>query len=88
MEIIRDWGLPMKAECGGAAACGTCHVKVDPAWKQYLVEPLDEELDMLDTLPDVDDDSRLACQILCPRRWTGCACGSPATRTARRTAAA
>ena len=21
MEVIRDWGLPIKAECGGACAC-------------------------------------------------------------------
>lgn len=71
MEIIRDWGLPMKAECGGAAACGTCHVKVDPSWKDFLVEPNDEELDMLDTLPDVDDHSRLSCQILLSEQLDG-----------------
>ena len=23
MEIIRDYGLPIKAECGGACLCGT-----------------------------------------------------------------
>ena len=25
MEVIRDWGLPIKAECGGACACATCN---------------------------------------------------------------
>lgn len=64
MEVIRDWGLPMKAECGGASACGTCHVKVDPRWCDRLRPPGSEELDMLDTLPDVDAQSRLSCQIL------------------------
>ena len=24
MEIIRDWGIGVKAECGGACACATC----------------------------------------------------------------
>ena len=26
MEVIRDWGLNIKAECGGACSCATCHV--------------------------------------------------------------
>lgn len=64
MEIIRDWGLPIKAECGGAACCGTCHVRVDEAWHGQLPEPRDDELDMLDTLSVTGDTSRLSCQIL------------------------
>jgi 2Fe-2S ferredoxin len=24
MEVIRDWGIPIKAECGGACTCATC----------------------------------------------------------------
>ncbi len=62
MEVIRDWGLPMKAECGGAACCGTCHVRVDEAWHGELPEPQDDELDMLDTLSTSGATSRLSCQ--------------------------
>ncbi len=64
MEIIRDHGLPIKAECGGACACATCHVYVDPAWRDRLVAPTAEELDRLDDAFEVNDDSRLSCQIL------------------------
>ena len=64
MEVIRDWGLPIKAECGGACACGTCHVYVDPDWMDRLPPPTDEEMDQLDQIFDVRDTSRLACQIL------------------------
>jgi ferredoxin, 2Fe-2S len=64
MEVIRDYGLPIKAECGGACACATCHVYVDPAWQGRLVPPTDEEIDMLDQAFHVNDRSRLSCQIL------------------------
>jgi ferredoxin, 2Fe-2S len=64
MEIIRDHGLPIKAECGGACACATCHVYVDPDWVPKLAEPREDEIDMLDEAFLVEDNSRLSCQII------------------------
>ena len=64
MEIIRDHGMPIKAECGGCCACATCHVYVDEDWIPKLVEMRDEEEDMLDEAMDVQDNSRLSCQII------------------------
>lgn len=64
MEVIRDWGLNIKAECGGACACATCHVYVDENWVEQLEGPSEEEENMLDTAPDAQLNSRLSCQIL------------------------
>ena len=64
MEIIRDWGVALKAECGGACACATCHVYVDEAWMSALEPPTDEEVDMLDGALLTKPNSRLSCQIL------------------------
>ena len=64
MEIIRDWGLPIKAECGGACCCATCHVYVAPEWLGRLHPPLEEEIERLDEAYDVRPNSRLSCQIL------------------------
>ena len=64
MEIIRDWGLNIKAECGGACACATCHVHVDADWTGKLFPMEAEEEDMLDQAFDVRDNSRLSCQLL------------------------
>jgi len=64
MEIIREGGIPILAQCGGSCACATCHVYVDPAWKAKLPEPNEEEIAMLDSAFDVTPDSRLACQIV------------------------
>ena len=64
MEIIKDYGLPLKAECGGAGCCATCHVYVHEDWVDKLYEMRDDEEDMLDEAIDVQDNSRLSCQIL------------------------
>lgn len=64
MEIIRDHGLPIKAECGGACACATCHVYVAEDWVPLLPEPTEEEIDMLDQALSVEDNSRLSCQLI------------------------
>lgn len=71
MEIIRDWGLGVKAECGGACACATCHVYVDAAWSNLLVPPTLEEIDKLDEAQLVEAHSRLSCQILMRPEFDG-----------------
>lgn len=64
MEVIRDNGLPIKAECGGACACATCHVYVAENWVDKLAEKTaDEELSLDDAMM-VQDNSRLSCQII------------------------
>ena len=63
MEVIRDWGLNIKAECGGACSCATCHVYVDEAWREKVGGPSPMEEDMLDFGYDVRPNSRLSCQI-------------------------
>jgi 2Fe-2S ferredoxin len=65
MEGARDNGIPgIEADCGGACACSTCHVYVDPAWTDKLpaMDPMEE--DMLDFAYEPDPArSRLTCQL-------------------------
>ena len=51
------------ADCGGACACATCHVYVDPAWTAKTGEAGSMEQSMLDFANDVETNSRLSCQI-------------------------
>ena len=71
MEIIRDHGLPIKAECGGCCACATCHVYVDEGWQDKLRPMRDDEQEALDLAPAVHDTSRLSCQILMSEELDG-----------------
>jgi 2Fe-2S ferredoxin len=51
------------ADCGGACACATCHVYVDPAWREPTGEASAMEESMLDFAENVEPNSRLSCQI-------------------------
>lgn len=62
MEVLRASGYHILATCGGMALCATCHVQVLQGLEK-LPEAGNDEMDMLDTLPDANFDSRLACQI-------------------------
>jgi 2Fe-2S ferredoxin len=50
-------------ECGGAAACATCHCYVDEAWVAKLPKPTVNERDLLECVSAPQPNSRLSCQI-------------------------
>lgn len=64
MEGAFNQQLPgMVAECGGAAACGTCHSYISEEWlaKTPPIEDLEDA--MLFMVEDRRPNSRLCCQI-------------------------
>lgn len=62
MEVLKASEYNILATCGGMALCATCHVEILQGMEN-LYEASDDELNMLDTLPDANENSRLACQI-------------------------
>jgi len=71
MEMLREAGLPITAECGGACACATCHVYVAEEWVEKLIPATDMEVDMLDMALAVQPNSRLSCQLTCSEELDG-----------------
>lgn len=64
METAMNNGIPgIDADCGGACACGTCHVIVDHKWIATTGSSTEDENQMLDLNPEKVDTSRLSCQI-------------------------
>jgi 2Fe-2S ferredoxin len=54
----------IQAECGGAMACATCHVYVDPAFAANTGSAGEHEAEMLEFAAcEVKPTSRLSCQI-------------------------
>ena len=64
METAVKNNIPgIDADCGGACACATCHVYVDPAFGDKVGKPSAMEQSMLDFAENVRETSRLSCQI-------------------------
>ncbi len=52
------------ADCGGACACATCHVYVDPVWVGAVGAASETEVAMLEFAAEpVEPNSRLSCQV-------------------------
>ena len=71
MEVIREAGLDIKAECGGCCVCSTCHVYVDDAWVDRLPGRADDEEEILDDACELKETSRLSCQLLMAEELDG-----------------
>ncbi|HBT33455.1 MAG TPA: 2Fe-2S ferredoxin [Pusillimonas sp.] len=64
MEVAVANNIPgIDADCGGACACATCHVYVDPQWIHQLPPKAEHEEKMLEFAVDVGERSRLSCQL-------------------------
>ncbi|MCK8783152.1 2Fe-2S iron-sulfur cluster-binding protein [Roseomonas sp. NAR14] len=64
LAAVRNNVRGIDAECGGALACATCHVYVDPAWMDRIPPAGEDEADMLEGVAgERRETSRLSCQI-------------------------
>ena len=77
MEILREAGYPIVGECNGSLACATCHVVVDEDWADKIPEATEKEEDILDTVFNLEETSRLCCQIMMSDELSGLAVKIP-----------
>ncbi|MCE7072398.1 MULTISPECIES: 2Fe-2S iron-sulfur cluster-binding protein [Dyadobacter] len=70
MEMLKAYEYDIQATCGGMGLCATCHIAVLEGG-EGLPELNDNELETLDTLPDAESNSRLACQLRCNDQMNG-----------------
>lgn len=62
MELLKAHEYDVLATCGGMALCATCCVDILEG-EDNLPIMNEDEIAMLDTLPDALHNSRLACQL-------------------------
>jgi ferredoxin, 2Fe-2S len=81
MEGALGNGVPgIDGDCGGNAACATCHVYIDSAWgaKTGTISEMEEA--MLDLADTRKANSRLACQIFASADLEGLIVAMPETQ--------
>src|ERR1700744_3551428 len=90
VEIAAGWSVMegavrslvpgIDADCGGACACATCHVYVDPAWQAVLPPKSEMEETMLDFAQGTASNSRLSSQLRVPSERDGRVVRVPASQ--------
>jgi 2Fe-2S ferredoxin len=78
LEIAHKHGVDIEGACEGSLACSTCHVVVDAAWYGKLAGATEDEEDMLDLAFDLQETSRLGCQIIMTEALDGLVVKLPA----------
>ena len=63
LEVAKRNNIEIMGACDGACACGTCHVKIDKEHLSKIEKPSENEENVLDIVFNVEDNSRLACQV-------------------------
>ena len=63
LEVAKNNNIAIIGACDGACACGTCHVKIDKEHLSKIEKPKENEENVLDIVFNVEDNSRLACQV-------------------------
>ncbi|APE37032.1 2Fe-2S ferredoxin [Nocardia sp. MH4] len=72
MQVATNNAVPgVDGDCGGEAACGTCHVVVDPQWIEQVGRSGADEEEMLAMNPERQPTSRLSCQMMASTAWDG-----------------
>jgi 2Fe-2S ferredoxin len=67
-------------DCGGNAACATCHCYIPSEWEHLTGERTDQEDAMLELADTMKPNSRLACQIKASAALDGLVVEMPETQ--------
>ena len=69
MELCKSYDLPVEGTCGGMAMCASCQIYIET--EHVSLERSDDEHAMLDEAWNVQENSRLGCQIQITKEING-----------------
>ncbi|XP_043845155.1 ferredoxin-2, mitochondrial isoform X3 [Dromiciops gliroides] len=71
LRLAQRHGVDLEGACEASLACSTCHVYVSEEHLAVLPPPDEREDDMLDMAPQLQENSRLGCQIILTKELEG-----------------
>jgi ferredoxin len=71
LEVAHENGVELLGACDGACACGTCHVYIDQEHLALIERAGENEENVLDIVFGLQDNSRLACQVVVCKELDG-----------------
>ncbi|XP_003391508.1 PREDICTED: adrenodoxin-like protein, mitochondrial [Amphimedon queenslandica] len=71
LHLAHRHGIDMEGACEASLACTTCHVYVENEYFDLLPEAHEEEEDLLDLAPFLQENSRLGCQVILTKELDG-----------------
>ena len=78
LEVAHANDIDLEGACDGTLACSTCHIVLEQEMYDSLPPPEEDEEDMLDLAFDLQDTSRLGCQITVTKELDGMVARVPA----------
>ncbi|XP_015903330.1 ferredoxin-2, mitochondrial isoform X2 [Parasteatoda tepidariorum] len=63
--------IAMHGNCNGEQICSVCHVYTDEKYQEFMPKISEDEAEMLDMVPNVQENSRLSCQIIVKKELEG-----------------
>ena len=64
LDIAKKNKLDIEGSCEGSLACSTCHILINKKWMKKVGDACLSEIEMLELLPNIRENSRLGCQIV------------------------
>jgi 2Fe-2S ferredoxin len=81
MQAAIDHLVPgIVADCGGACSCATCHGFIAAPWRKQVPPADDTEQAMLQCASELDETSRLTCQVFITQELDGLVVRLPASQ--------
>lgn len=83
MALAVTTGTPgIDGDCGGAMACGTCHVLIAQEWQDRVGSASEYEESLLSVTLDPGPNSRLGCQVALSEALDGLVVYTPESQKA------